>query len=226
MAKRLAKILIGITLLPFCLGFTWQFASTVFSVSYRPEAPYYFAGGGLLYLVVHLLFKKPIFTYVVGHELTHALFAVLFGGSVKSLQVSDRGGRVTITKSNFLITLAPYFFPLYAFVALVFYWIVRAAGAGMTAIHAAVFMSGAAFTFHLLLTFIFLQTDQSDIIEQGALFSYPLIYLFNIAFAALLVHLVLASNMDYLTFIVGGIMKSTNIVLLLAKKTYAFVTGP
>ncbi len=226
MVKRLAKILLGIALVPFCLGFTWQLAATVFSVVYKPEAPYYFAGGGLLYLALHLLFKKPIFTYVVGHELTHAFFALLFGGSVKSLQVSDRGGRVTVTKSNFLITLAPYFFPLYTFAALVLYGIVRTAGAGAAAVNTAIFPSGATFTFHLMLTFMFLQTDQSDIGEQGALFSYPLIYLFNVAFAALLVYIILAADMNYLAFVAGGIMKSTNMIMLLIKKSYALVAGP
>jgi hypothetical protein len=223
MAKRLAKTLFGITLLPFCLGFTWQFGVTVFSIVYKPGAPYFFVGGGLAYLTIHLLFKKPIFTYVVGHELTHAFFAMLFGGSVKSLQVSDRGGRVAITKSNFIITLAPYFFPLYTFIALVLYGTLSAAGADIAALNAIIFVSGATFTFHLMLTFIFLQTDQSDISEQGALFSYPLIYLFNIAFAALLVHIYLAANMDYLAFFAGGIMKSTGMITLLIKKTYAFV---
>ncbi len=223
MAKRLAKIVFGITLLPFCLGFTWQFGATIFSVVYKPGAPYFFVGGGLAYLTIHLLFKKPIFTYVVGHELTHAFFAMLFGGSVKSLQVSDRGGRVAITKSNFIITLAPYFFPLYTFIALVLYGTLSATGAGIAAMNAIVFISGATFTFHLMLTFIFLQTDQSDISEQGSLFSYSLIYLFNIAFAALLVQICLAANMDYLAFFTGGIMKSTGMITLLIKKTYAFV---
>ncbi len=225
MVKRLVKILIGIALVPFCLGFTWQFVATVFSVSYKPEAPYYFTGGGILYLTVHLLFKKPIFTYVAGHEITHAFFAVLFGGSVRSLQVSERGGRVAVTKSNFLITLAPYFFPLYTFIALVLYGIIRMAGAGTAAVNAVIFLSGATFAFHLMLTFIFLLTDQSDISEQGALFSYPLIYLFNIAFAALLVNIVLAANMDYLTFVAGGIMKSANMIRLLTIKVYALVVG-
>ncbi len=225
MAKRVVKILLGIILVPFCLGFTWQLASTVFSIKYKPEAPYYFAGGGLMYLAVHLLFKKPIFTYVMGHELTHAFFALLFGGSVRSLKVSDRGGRVTVTKSNFLITLAPYFFPLYTFGALILYGIFRVAGAGASAMNAAVFISGATFTFHLMLTFMFLQTDQTDISEQGALFSYPLIYLFNIGFAALLINVILAANMDYLSFLAGGIMKSTSMVALLTKKVHAFAVG-
>jgi len=226
MRKRLAKTLLGLALVPFCLGFTWQLVATVFSIVYKPGSPYYFVAGGLSYLTMHLLFKKPIFTYVVGHELTHAFFTMLFGGSVKSLQVSERGGRVSVTKSNFIITLAPYFFPLYTFIAMVLYAALLAAGAGPATMNAIIFLIGATFTFHLVLTIIFLQTDQSDISEQGTLFSYPLIYLFNIAFAALLVHFYLASNMDYLAFLAGGIMKSTNMITLLVKKTYAFVAMP
>src|SRR3990172_2311286 len=118
MKKRILKILFGLLLVPLCAGFVWQFATTVFTVRYRPVTPYYFFAGGLTYLTVHLLFKKPVLTYVIGHELTHALFALLFGGSVKSIHASDRGGRVRLTKSHFLITLVPYFFLLYTFLVL------------------------------------------------------------------------------------------------------------
>jgi len=223
MVKRFVKILLGLALIPFCLGFTWQLGATVFSTAYRPDAPYYFLAGGLSYLALHLLFKQPVFTYVIGHELTHALFAMLSGGAVKSLQASDRGGRVIVTKSNFMITLAPYFFPLYTFIALLCYGAARASGAGTAATNTLVFCGGATFTFHLVLTFVFLQTDQSDIREQGALFSYPLIYLFNIAFAALVLGVYLANDMDYLRFIAGGIIKSTDMIALAGKKAYALL---
>ncbi len=223
MVKKIIKIILGFTLIPFCLGFTWEFGAVVFSIAYKPTAPYYFLAGGLIYCVVHFLFKKPIFTYVIAHELTHALFAVIFGGSVKSIQASERGGRVTVTKSNFLITLAPYFFPLYAFITLLLYGGALAAHAGATATNILVSLSGAAFSFHLVLTSIFLQTDQSDIKEQGALFSYPLIYLFNIVFAGLVVYIYLAKDMDYLQFLVGGIMKSTGMIVMFIKKSYAVI---
>ncbi len=221
MGKKILKILLGLGLVPFCLGFTWQLAAIVATIRYKPDSPYYFLAGGLFYLTVHFLFRKPIFTYVIGHELTHAFFALLFGGSVKSFQASDRGGRVTITKSNFLITLAPYFFPLYTFTALILYWIARGADVHTRTIDILIFLSGATFTFHLMLTLIFLQTDQNDIQEQGAVFSYPLIYLFNVVFAALLINIYFAENMDFLRFFVGGIMKSTNMISLLVKNVFA-----
>jgi hypothetical protein len=224
MLKKTTKIMFGIALLPFCAGFTWQFGASVFSIAYKPDLPYYFLAGGLTYLCLHILFKKPILTYVFGHELTHAFFAVLFGGSVKSFQASERGGRVTITKSNFIITLAPYFFPLYTFAALIFYWLANAAGARWAA-GWTIFFAGATFSFHLILTFFFLQTDQSDIRDHGIVFSYPFIYLFNIVFAALLVHVLLAKNTDFLGFLKGGIMKSILMTARLIIRLYGIVRG-
>jgi len=223
MLKKSLKILFGLGLVPFCLGFTWQIAATLFSVHYRPNVPYYFLAGGLSYLTIHFLFRKPIFTYVVGHELTHAFFAALFGGSIKSFHASDKGGSVTITKSNFIITLAPYFFPLYTFLALVLYWIAGAANMHQGTASVLVFLSGAAFAFHLVLTLIFLQTDQKDIQEHGAVFSYPLIYLFNVVFAAILVDILLAENMDFLRFVIGGIMKSTHMLSDVIRKVYTLL---
>ncbi len=215
------KIMFGVILLPFCAGFTREFVKTVFTITYKPNLPYYFLAGGLTYLTVHLLFRKPILAYVFGHELTHALFAVLFGGSVKSFQAGERGGRVTITKSNFIITLAPYFFPLYTFVMLIFYGLAAATEARGIA-GWIIFFSGATFSFHIILTLSFLQVDQSDIKEHGYVFSYPLIYLFNIVFAALLIHLLLAKDAGFLGFLAGGIIKGVDMISILFVKLYSF----
>ena len=223
MAIKIVKILFGLMLVPFCIGFAWQLTATVFTVHYRPDTPYYFLAGGLTYLSIHVLFKKPVLTYVIGHELTHALFAVLFGGSIKSIHASHRGGRVTITKSNFIITLAPYFFPLYTSLALLLYWTARAADARGMAIDVLIFLSGATFALHLVLTFVFLQTDQNDIREEGAIFSYPLIFLFNIAFAAFLMKVYLVENMDYVSFLSNGIIRTLRYLFIYLDKTYSFI---
>jgi Peptidase M50B-like len=223
MWKRILKILLGILLVPFCLGYTWQLMATVFTVQYRPDTPYYFFAGTLAYVTVHLLFKKPILTYVIGHELTHALFALLFGGSIKSIQASDRGGRVTLSKSNFIITLAPYFFPLYTFIAMLLYWLARAADAHGATTDILIFLSGMTFAFHLVLTFIFLHTDQNDILEHGQIFSYPLIYLFNIGFGSFLIYVFFAEKMDYLLFLEGGIIKSLTMTALVLERLTAII---
>lgn len=221
---RTGKVLLGIALLPFCAGFAWQLAVLSVSVTYQPLVPYWFAGGFILYIAIHFLFKKPILSYVVGHELTHALFAVLFGGSVKAFHASEKGGQVQITKSNFIITLAPYFFPLYTFFALGAYWLARAANAPMLEPWL-VLIAGAAFSFHIILTLIFLQADQNDISEHGTFFSYPLILLFNIVLTALLIRLLLAKDMNYLRFLVDGIMRSIGLIAVAFGKLYRWIAG-
>jgi len=209
-AMRIARIILGIALVPFCVGYGGELAATLVTTAYRPLVPYWFVGGFLAYLVVHFLFRKPILTYVVGHELTHALFAVLFGGSVKSFQASERGGQVTITKSNVLITLAPYFFPLYTYLVLGAYYVARAAQATLL-LPWLVLLAGGTFAFHLVLTVVFLLDDQKDIQEHGAFFSYPLILLFNIILTALVVRLLLARNMYFLSYLANGIIRSLRI---------------
>ena len=118
--------------------------------------------------------------YVFGHELTHALWTWLFGGKVKRFKVTANGGHVVISKSNFLIVLAPYFFPLYVVLLvlsfalghLLFGW-----ERGQPWFHLLV---GAAYAFHITLTWHILQTRQSDITSQGYLFSAVVIFLGNI----------------------------------------------
>ncbi len=222
--NKFLKVLLGLALLPLCAGFTWQLGVQIFSTAYKPMLPYYFLAGGLSYLTMHLLFKKPILTYVFGHELTHALFAVLFGGSVKSFQAGERGGRVTVTKSNFIITLAPYFFPLYTAIAILFYGLAAAAGSA-GGVGLSVFVVGASFSFHIVLTSVFLQEDQSDIREHGAFFSFPLIYLFNIVFAAFLLHVLLARNAAFFAFVGGGIMKSITLGFRFISRLFDLVRG-
>jgi hypothetical protein len=74
-----------------------------------------------------------------------------------------------------------------------------------------------------VLTFVFLQTDQNDIREEGAIFSYPLIFLFNIAFAAFLMKVYLVENMDYLSFLTNGIIRTLRYLFICLNKTYAFI---
>ncbi len=117
--------------------------------------------------------------YVFGHELTHALWAWLFGGRVKKMKVTSGGGHVIVTKTNFLITLAPYFFPLYAVIIIAIF----AAGHWIWGWQKFLvyfdLLLGAAYAFHVTLTFHTLQTQQSDITSQGYLFSGAIIFLGN-----------------------------------------------
>ena len=108
------KFIIAILLLPVCAGAAtalWR----VLHASYGADTVWVpFLAGAACWLVIFLLLPKPMWLYVFGHELTHALWAWLFGGRVKKMKVTSAGGHVVVSKTNFLIVLAPYFFPLYA----------------------------------------------------------------------------------------------------------------
>lgn len=175
------KFIIAVLLLPVCAGAAlalWR----VLAASGRADTVWIpLLAGAACWVVIFLLLPKPMWIYVFGHELTHALWTWLFGGNVKKMKVSSGGGHVVISKTNFLIALAPYFFPLYA--ALV------VAGFALGNLiwdwkHLFVWfhlLFGAAYAFHVTLTWHVLQTRQSDITSQGYLFSAVIIYLGNIS---------------------------------------------
>ena len=104
----------------------------------------------------------------------------LFGGEVKKMKVSSKGGHVLISKTNFVIALAPYFFPLYAILVIA----VFALGNLIWNWHGYLvwfhLLLGAAYAFHVSLTIHVLQTQQSDITSQGYLFSAVVIFIGNI----------------------------------------------
>lgn len=175
-----AKLVLAVLLLPVCAGAGVTLARVVRQSSGADTFWVAFVGGAASWLSIFLLLPKPMWAYVFGHELTHALWTWLFAGQVKRFKVSAKGGEVAVTRTNFLIVLAPYFFPLYAaLVVLIFlagdwFWDWR---------HARVWfhlLLGAAYAFHVTLTAHILRSRQSDITEQGWLFSAAIIFLGNI----------------------------------------------
>ena len=84
------------------------------------------------------------------------------------------------SKTNFLIVLAPYFFPLYAVLVMAVFAIGRLIWdwrSYLVWFHLAV---GAAYAFHVTLTWHALKTRQTDITSQGYLFSAVIIFLGNL----------------------------------------------
>jgi hypothetical protein len=173
------KFILALLLLPVCGGAARALGRVAVAASGAALAWVPLLAGAACWVVIFLLLPKPMWVYVFGHELTHAVWTWLCGGAVKKFKVTSGGGHVVVSKTNFLITLAPYFFPLYAvlvslvFVTGNFIWNWHS---GLVWFHLAL---GAAYAFHLTLTFHILQTRQSDITSQGYLFSAVVIFLGN-----------------------------------------------
>jgi|ERR1051325_3224993 hypothetical protein len=191
-------MIIAILLLPVCAGAAsalWMVLQATGSedMTWVPAL-----AGAACWLVIYMLLPKPMLVYVFGHELTHALWTWLFGGRVKKFKASAKGGHVIVTRNNFIIALAPYFFPLYAVLVMAAFW----AGHSfwnwqhyLVWFHLAL---GAAYAFHVTLTWHILKHSQTDISEQGYLFSAAIIFLGNAA--ALLIGIpLMVSNIRVLT---------------------------
>ena len=136
-------------------------------------------GGFIFWLVLYFVLPRPVRTYVLAHELTHALWGWMMGARVSNLRVAEDKGSVTLSKTNFLITLAPYFFPLYTVLTIVLF--------GVLGLFYAVEqyhlwwmgMIGFTWGFHFTFTISTLMQHQSDIRACGHLFSYTFIYSLN-----------------------------------------------
>src|SRR5262245_28926576 len=86
------KTLIAFLLLPVCAGAALAFARLLRVTGSADTFWVAFVGGAGCWLTVFLLLPKPMWVYVFGHELTHALWAWLFGGRVKKFKVTAKGG--------------------------------------------------------------------------------------------------------------------------------------
>ena len=172
------KLIIAILLLPICGGAAMALLKVLHACGSADTTWIPLLAGAACWIVIFFLLPKPMWIYVFGHELTHVLWTWLFGGQVKQMKVTSKGGHVIISKTNFVIALAPYFFPLYVVLVVGmfalghFIW-----GWHLVWFHLCV---GAAYAFHLTLTFHVLQTQQSDITSQGYLFSAVIIFLGNV----------------------------------------------
>jgi hypothetical protein len=206
-----AKFILAVLLLPVCIGGAralWR----VLKHTHGAELAWVpLLAGAACWLVVYLLLPKPMMLYVFGHELTHVVWTWIFGGSVTKFKVSGRGGHVVVTKHNFLIALAPYFFPLYAVLTMLAFGVGHAFWNWSRFLPWFHLILGAAYSFHLTLTWHILQTRQSDITGEGYLFSAVVIFLGNVI--VLLIGVPLLTGVELLASF-GWWFQSTGEVLL------------
>ncbi|HEX3800137.1 MAG TPA: hypothetical protein VH413_15695 [Verrucomicrobiae bacterium] len=174
------KTIVAILLLPVCLG-AIKALWLVFRHSSDASTMWVALGGGAAcWIVIYLMLPKPMWIYVVGHEFTHVLWTWLFGGKVKKFKASAKGGHVVVTKTNFLIALAPYFFPVYAAIVVAVFIIGHLIWNWLPYLVWFHLLLGAAYAFHVTLTWHILKTEQSDITQHGYLFSFVIIFLGNV----------------------------------------------
>jgi len=191
---RWLNTLLGLLLLPLAFVLSRTFFSlfareTLHHRYWATEEFWFFALGALLWLIAFAGLPRGAATvaYVWGHELTHAVWVWLWGGRVSELRVHREGGHILTNKSNFLIALAPYFYPIYSVAVVILYGLGWFFG-DMTPYTRWLFLAlGFTWTFHLSFTLWMIPKGQSDLAAHGTFFSLVIIYLANLVILSALV---------------------------------------
>ena len=181
---KILKLIVGILAIPVMFSITQAFYTTITQVSEFAGILKYFLWGMAGYVVLHLVFYRPTYAYVLGHESVHAIFAWIMGGKIKSFKVSEEGGSVKTDKSNVVIELSPYFIPIYAIVIMAVYFVVASSYNVNGAVF--IFLIGFALAFHVIMTIEVMKIRQPDIVKSGYFFSIVLVYVLNVIVIALL----------------------------------------
>lgn len=192
MLIKIFKFLVGLALLPLCIAATETAVHLLMVL--RPDsasamsAPVWgFLLGFGLWMLLFFLLPHPVKTYIFAHEMSHLLWGFMMGARVSKMRVDEDGGSVTVSKNNFLIVLAPYFFPFYSIATLLVYALLSAFTDLNTYKPFWMGLLGLTWAFHLSFTARMLREHQSDISSQGRIFSYVLIYLLNLTEVCILI---------------------------------------
>jgi len=179
------RMMLGLALLPACWGVARAFVDAMLAAAGATGGLSVEAvsllGGIAAFALAWMALSHPVRAYVLGHELTHALWGLIFGARPSDIKVGANGGSVRLTKSNMLITLAPYFFPFYTFVVIVCALVTYAFLRPLPFLPLWMFLIGFTWAFHVLFTLETLTHRQPDVKLYGRLFSWAFIFLGNVA---------------------------------------------
>ena len=184
---RIIKNLIGLIFIPLVSGAALSLFDTGEDFFRASKNSFYFPIGIAVYIVIRISISKlgssvMEFFEVFYHELIHTFYSIISFKGVRSFFASDtKGGEIEITKSNFVIELSPYFFPLFAlifcglkpFVVEEFQLYI-------------IFFAGLGIGLHLSSVFHDFKFEQSDIEKNGTLFSFVIVLLLNIIFLGII----------------------------------------
>lgn len=198
---NVVRVIIGLLLLPCCAAIS----RTIYFIlvapgNYRETIGVSFwlaiSAGLLLWILMFVFLPSPVKSYVLAHELTHVLWGSLMGATVLGMRVSGKGGSVKLSESNFLVALAPYFFPLYT-ILIVCAWFLASVFMDLQK-YFPLLLGAMGFTlgFHVCFTIPALGQRQPDIEQYGRFFSCALICFMNLLAVGLLLVLVSPVSMS------------------------------
>ncbi len=168
--------LVGIPFLFVDGVFLYTFPVPVRELATREEG-WIVLGGSLAYLLMHFFVRKPERFYLWGHEFSHIVLAKIFFRKIHQFHISSRdGGKVVLDRTNIMIDLAPYIFPLYSVGIAVLATMFRHVSPWVPDIYLVV--ASFLFTMHLLFSAEGFLAGQPDVRRTGRVFSAAVVLLF------------------------------------------------
>jgi Peptidase M50B-like len=161
-----------------------------FYKNYKLMIPFLTGFGGYwavwYFILSSRLFGSSLST--LEHELTHGFFALLTGHKVWGIRTSwNSGGKINYSPpGNWLITIAPYFFPTISFIIMAILMIFLPMG------RIASMIFGISISYHITSTMRETHLEQTDLQKAGYLFSLVFLPAANILSYGILLSYTLA----------------------------------
>lgn len=175
---------------------------------------YFISGIGVGILLFPILFKRR-FLRTFEHEMTHLIFAKLFFGNIKELNVSAEGnGYVEYSAiPNPFIVLSPYFFPLFSATISLLIPLLNPLFSRYFYIAVGFFLIN-----HLFSVILEILASQPDIKQEGRLFSAVFIVFFLILSYGIIISEIISYG-QIITFLKTGLFQSFNYLLSIKNLT-------
>lgn len=205
-ARGLVSMTAGALLMPAACASLYSACKIIYSLV-KPQNIYFpLLLGAIGYTSIYV--AKKLFSnysmrtnnksYVIAHELSHAITGFLSGAVLRKIKIRKQSGFVLMDYSNLLVTLAPYYIPLYAIILSLTYFVINVFFPHLQLRRFFLFAIGFTTVFHIIHTIDILSGPlQDDLKESGGLiFSLCVIILLTSFSFMLVAWLVLPERMN------------------------------
>jgi len=148
---------------------------------------------------------------IFSHELTHVVTGLFFLQRIQRFSVTKgEGGFVEYHGSgNFVITLSPYFFPLYSILLLIIRLLVTS-----NILFFIDILIGITLMFHLVCFLKQFSIRQPDIQRNGIIFSFLFVLVMNLLFIAMLLVVIRNGFTGYASFLHVASIKFVDLIMV------------
>jgi hypothetical protein len=142
--------------------------------------------GFVLFLVLFLAIGAPVKSYILEHELSHLLVAVLSGIRIRRVSFKRSDAYVKTERINLFIALLPYSLPLYTIVIILIFRVTLLFTPTPAVGRVFFLLVGMSLSFHFLATAYYMLLDQPDLRRYGYFSSLVLIVTWAVVIMALI----------------------------------------